>query len=69
MTSSQYFRFLDLIQPHILRVVFFLVAFFLGFIFSAYLALRSVESSNFVDCGNGYQVRLPLACPEISTKF
>lgn len=69
MISSQYFRLLDLIQPHILRVVFFLVAFFLGFIFSAYLALRSVESSNFVDCGNGYMVRPPLACPEIGANF
>lgn len=23
----------------------------------------------FVDCGNGYQVRPPLACPEIGAKF
>jgi hypothetical protein len=63
MASSQYFRFIDLIQLHILRVVFFLVAFFMGFIFSSYFVLRSVESSHFVDCGNGYMVRPPLACP------
>lgn len=29
----------------------------------------SVDFLNFVDCGNGYIVRPPLACPEIGAKF
>lgn len=28
-----------------------------------------VDFLSFVDCGNGYMVRPPLACPEIGAKF
>ena len=27
------------------------------------------DASVYVDCGNGYQVRPPLACPEVGAKF
>lgn len=28
-----------------------------------------VDFLSFVDCGNGYMVRPPLACPDVQTKF
>lgn len=53
-----------------LSSLFFLFFVFLtGFFLGIYLCIHSVESSGFIDCGNGYMVHVPLACPEIGAKF
>jgi hypothetical protein len=43
----------------------------LKFILVSCLALVGCvdDTPVFIDCGNGYQVRPPLSCPEVGAKF
>jgi hypothetical protein len=44
--------------------------FIFSFLFFATMLFGCAENTPvFIDCGNGYQVRPPLACPEIGAKF
>lgn len=47
------------------RKAFAFCGFLTGFLLGLYLCIYSVEHSNYVDCDNGYLVRIPLACPSV----
>jgi hypothetical protein len=51
-------------HQYVLPFLFFLIGFALGLFLISFFVFRSFDNSNFVDCGNGYMVRVPLACPE-----
>ena len=50
-------------HQYVIPFGFLLIGFVLGLFVISFFVFRSIDSSNFVDCGNGYMVRIPLACP------